>query len=93
METVEFFKALADENRQTILRVLRDADEMSVSDLCEHLADLAQPTVSHHLQILRQCRLVEMRKVGKHVFYQLNRVTFHAAGNALYLEWHLEQVR
>ena len=93
METVRFFKALADENRQMILRILREVDEMSVNDLCERLADLAQPTVSHHLQVLRECRLVEARKVGKHVFYQLNRVTFHAAGNALYMEWRIEQGR
>lgn len=87
MDTVEFFRALADENRQHILQILRAVDEMSVNDLCERLEVLAQPTVSHHLHVLRQCRLVETRKVGKHVFYQLNRVTLHAAGNALYLEW------
>ena len=89
MHTVKFFKALADENRQTILRILRDVDEMSVNELCGHLADLTQPTVSHHLHILRECRLVDARKVGKHVLYQLNRVTLHAAGNALYMEWRI----
>ena len=92
MDTLEFFKALADENRQTILRILREVDELSVNELCERLRELSQPTVSHHLQVLRQCRLVEARKVGKHVFYQLNRVTLHAAGRALSLEWSIHAV-
>lgn len=89
METIGFFKALADENRQMILRILRGVDEMSVNELCERLADASQPTVSYHLQVLRQCRLVDARKVGKQVFYQLNRVTLHAAGTALYTEWRI----
>ena len=91
METVFFFKALADETRQTILRALRDVDELSVTDICECLPHMSQPTVSHHLHVLRHCRLVETRKVGKQVFYQLNRVTLHAAGNAFYLEWRIER--
>ena len=92
METVDFFKALSDETRHTILQILRQVEELSVNDLCERLPRLRQPTVSHHLHILRQCRLVETRKVGRQVFYQLNRVTLHAAGNAFYLEWRIERI-
>ncbi len=91
MNTVDFFRALGDDTRQTILQILQDVEELSVNDLCEQLPRLTQPTISHHLHVLRQCRLVEMRKVGRQVFYQLNRVTLHVAGNAFYLEWHLER--
>jgi ArsR family transcriptional regulator, arsenate/arsenite/antimonite-responsive transcriptional repressor len=92
MDTVMFFRALGDQHRQVILRLLRDADEISVSELCQELPGLSQPTVSHHLHVLRQCCLVERRKVGKVVFYQLNRVAFHMAGQTLYDEWCIEHV-
>jgi len=90
MDTVMFFRALGDQHRQVILQLLKDADEISVTELCRELPSLSQPTVSHHLHVLRQCRLVEKRKVGKVVFYQLNRVTFHMAGQTFYQEWSLE---
>jgi ArsR family transcriptional regulator len=44
---------------------------MNVSALCEVL-ELAQPTVSHHLGLLREARLVRTRREGKQVHYALN---------------------
>ena len=68
---VDFCRALADETRQQILQILV-AEDRCVGDLVEQL-DLAQPTVSHHLGILKNLGLVERRREGKRIFYSLNR--------------------
>ena len=73
---VEFAKALADDTRQKIM-ALCCCEWRSVSELTDKLA-VAQPTVSHHLAILRDAGLVELRRDGKQTFYTLNqnRVAF-----------------
>ena len=68
---VEFCKALADETRQKILEMLVDG-EMPVHDIVEAF-NMSQPSISHHLGVLRQSKLVTSRKEGKQVFYALNR--------------------
>ncbi len=62
-------KALADESRIRALLALRDG-ELCVCDIIE-LLDLAPSTVSKHLSILRQARLVETRKDGRWIYYRL----------------------
>ena len=62
-------KALADENRVRALLALRDG-ELCVCDIIE-LLDLAPSTVSKHLSILRQARLVEAKKDGRWIYYRL----------------------
>ncbi|HEY7016824.1 MAG TPA: metalloregulator ArsR/SmtB family transcription factor [Gaiellaceae bacterium] len=65
------FKALADPSRVAIVNRLAGAEEVCVCDLLRTL-ELAQPTVSHHLKILRQAGLVEVaRKRGTWVYYRL----------------------
>ena len=71
MDTVEFGKALADETRQKIM-ALCCCQWLNVGDIVEAL-DVAQPTVSHHLSILRKAGLVHTRRKGKQVFYTLNQ--------------------
>ena len=71
IDCVEFCKALADETRQQILVMLQDK-EMSVSDIVDAFT-MSQPTISHHLSILKQLGLLTSRKDGKQVFYALNR--------------------
>jgi DNA-binding transcriptional ArsR family regulator len=66
----DFVKALADETRQRILELLRER-EMSVTELNEHFA-VTQPTVSHHLAILRRAKLVSLRHEGRQTFYRVN---------------------
>jgi len=68
---VDFCKALADETRQKILEMLRQG-EMCVTDIVAAF-DMSQPTISHHLSILKQFGLVTSRKEGKEVFYAINR--------------------
>jgi len=62
-----FFKALGDETRQRILRLL-SIREMCVCELITAL-NMTQPTTSHHLSILEYAGLVESRKEGRWVFY------------------------
>jgi len=62
-----FFKALADDTRLRILRLLQ-VREMCVCEIMVAL-DLTQSTASHHLGILENAGLVRDRKEGKWVFY------------------------
>jgi len=65
-----FYKALADETRLKILRLL-GIREMCVCEIMVAL-DLTQPTASHHLGLLETVGLVKHRKEGKWVFYRLS---------------------
>jgi DNA-binding transcriptional ArsR family regulator len=77
---VEIFRLLSDKTRLNILLLLV-AGERNVSSLCDELA-LPQPTVSHHLGLLRMRNLINNRRDGKQVFYGLNgHVVPDAASN------------
>ncbi len=73
---VLFAKAIADETRQKIMNICC-CESLSVNEIVEKL-DVSQPTVSHHLAILRDADLVTTREEGKQTFYSLNqeRVSF-----------------
>jgi ArsR family transcriptional regulator, arsenate/arsenite/antimonite-responsive transcriptional repressor len=65
------FKALADPRRLTMLATLaRAEDEVCVCDFTGALP-LEQPTVSHHLKILREARLVTCERRGTWVYYRI----------------------
>jgi len=64
-----FFKALADETRLRILKLL-EVREMCVCEVMVAL-DLTQPTASHHLGLLENAGFVKGRKEGKWVFYKI----------------------
>jgi ArsR family transcriptional regulator len=68
---VEFAKALADETRQKIMN-LCCCEWISVNDIVQQL-NVTQPTVSHHLAVLREAGLVEVREEGRQTFYRLNQ--------------------
>ncbi len=72
MNSVQFGKAIADETRQKIMRHLC-CQWLCVSDVVEKLGQVSQPTVSHHLSILRDAGLVNTRREGKQIFYTLNQ--------------------
>lgn len=64
------FKALGDPTRLEIVRLLRDRSR-TPSELLEQLR-IAQPTLSHHLDILKRADLVETRREGQFIRYSLN---------------------
>ena len=76
VDPVLFAKALADETRQKIMNECC-CRWLSVSEIVEKM-DVSQPTVSHHLAVLRDANLVHVREEGKQTFYSLNqeRVAF-----------------
>jgi DNA-binding transcriptional ArsR family regulator len=71
VDTVEFAKALADETRQKIM-ALCCCEWVSVNDIVSKL-DVAQPTVSHHLKILKNAGLVKSERRGKRVMYTIDQ--------------------
>ena len=70
-DCVEFCKALADETRQRILEMLLER-ELCVGDIVDAF-HISQPTISHHLDVLKRFGLVTSRKEGKQVFYATAR--------------------
>jgi ArsR family transcriptional regulator len=64
------FKALADPTRVAIVNRLTTADAVCVCDLTAAF-ELSQPTISHHLRILREAGLVEAERRGTWAYYRL----------------------
>ena len=66
----QLFKLLSDRTRLQIV-ILLAAGERNVTSLCEELK-LPQPTVSHHLGLLRMNRIIINKRLGKQVIYALD---------------------
>lgn len=64
------FRALNDPTRRKILEMLRQKD-LSAGEIAE-VFDMTKPSISHHLDLLRQAELVEARKEGQFVIYSLS---------------------
>jgi ArsR family transcriptional regulator len=91
-ETVNLFKALADETRLRILSLLLSNDELCV---CDIIAALKQPqsTISRHLAYLRRTGWVCDRRCGPWIYYSLDRKTAAShKGLADFLKNHLADV-
>jgi ArsR family transcriptional regulator, arsenate/arsenite/antimonite-responsive transcriptional repressor len=69
-ELAERFRALADPTRVAIVNRLSGAEELCVCDL-NAAFELSQPTISHHLKILRDAGLVESTRRGTWAYYRL----------------------
>jgi DNA-binding transcriptional ArsR family regulator len=78
-DPILFAKVLADETRQKIMKIC-SCRWISVTGIVEQLS-VTQPTVSHHLAVLRDAGLVNIREEGKQTFYRLDqqRIT-HCCG-------------
>ena len=70
-DPVLFAKAIADETRQRIMSECCCC-WLSVNEIVEKIG-FSQPTISHHLAILRDANLVNIREEGKQTFYTLNQ--------------------
>ena len=66
----EMFKVMNDPTRLRIINALL-LSEMCVCDIAA-LMDMTQPTISHHLKIMRQSELIKYRRDGKVVYYSLD---------------------
>jgi len=67
----EVLRALSDETRQGIIVLLGKHGSLCVSDLAAYF-NVGRPTVSHHLHVLKEAKVVRVEKQGKEMHYSLN---------------------
>lgn len=72
-EGARLFKALGDPARLAILRRLRGQTEVCACDFVD-CCGVGQPTVSHHLRVLREAGLVRGERRGPWIYYRLEPV-------------------
>ena len=76
------FKALADPARVALIARLAGGEEVCVCDLVDG-SGLSQPTISHHLGILRRAGLVSSRRRGTWAYYRLESMAVEELAAAL----------
>jgi len=64
------FKALNDPTRRTILEMLQQRD-MTAGEIADQF-HISFPSISHHLDLLKQAKLVSAEKEGQFIYYSLN---------------------
>ena len=64
------FKALNDPTRREILAILKEGD-LTAGEIADRF-EISKPSISHHLDLLRQAGLVESVKEGQFIYYSLN---------------------
>ena len=69
-EIAKIFKALCDENRVTIIKLLQSGEKCAC-DISEQLS-LSQSKLSYHMKILCASEIVECRYEGKWTYYKIN---------------------
>ena len=73
---ISFFKALANEERLEIVKLLRQNGEMFAQDVEKHFY-LEQSTTSHHLNMLKRSGIAKSRKQGRKVYYSIDIDSFN----------------
>lgn len=73
------FKALSDETRLKIVAFLKSGKEHCACKILETLT-IKQPTLSYHMKILLEARLIHARKQGTWMWYTLDKSVFKQAG-------------
>jgi len=68
------FKALADPNRREIIRFLKEKS-MTAGEIADKF-NISKPSISHHLNILKQAGLVDDERKGQNIVYSLNTSVF-----------------
>ena len=66
------FSALGDEHRQRILLTFEPGEHLNVGQIVE-VSTLSRSAVSHHLKILREAGVLDSEKIGKEVYFWLNK--------------------
>ncbi|CAN5527091.1 sporulation delaying system autorepressor SdpR [soil metagenome] len=68
------FKALGDPTRRQIIDLLRQRD-MTAGEIADHFS-ISKPSISHHLDLLKQAEIVVSIKEGQYIIYSLNTTVF-----------------
>jgi DNA-binding transcriptional ArsR family regulator len=80
--TSRVFTALGDEHRQRILLTFEPGERLNVGQIVE-VSTLSRSAVSHHLQILKYAGVLDSEKVGKEVYYWVNKAFLDEALTAV----------
>jgi ArsR family transcriptional regulator, arsenate/arsenite/antimonite-responsive transcriptional repressor len=78
----QVFAALGDEHRQRILLTFEPGERLNVGQIVE-VSTLSRSAVSHHLKILREAGVLESEKLGKEVYFWLNKKQIRTALKAV----------
>jgi DNA-binding transcriptional ArsR family regulator len=70
--TAKVFTALGDEHRQRILLLFERGEELNVGQIAE-ASTLSRSAVSHHLKILREAGVLSNEKIGKEVWFRIDK--------------------
>jgi ArsR family transcriptional regulator len=81
----QIFKALSDSTRRQILRMLQKQD-LSAGEIALHF-DISKPSISHHLNVLKQADLVQDVRQGQNIYYSINTTVFQE-----FMGWFLEMM-
>jgi DNA-binding transcriptional ArsR family regulator len=68
------FKALSDPSRRKILQMLKEKD-LTAGEIAEAF-NISKPSISHHLNLLKQANLVIDERQGQNIYYSLNTTVF-----------------
>ena len=71
-EVADLFMALGDEQRQRILLTFEPGERLNVTQIVS-VSALTRTTVSHHLKVLRQAGALQSEKVGKEVYFWIDK--------------------
>jgi ArsR family transcriptional regulator len=83
IELANALKALADPTRLKIMSLLAGSDEPTcVCDITPRFS-ISQPTISHHLRILRDADFIYSERRGTFMYYQLNRAALAGLPDAM----------
>lgn len=66
------FTALGDEHRQRMVLIFAPGERLNVGQIAE-VSTLARSTVSHHLKILREAGVLDSEKIGKEIYFWVNK--------------------
>lgn len=83
------FKAFSDDTRREILRRLQQGD-LTAGEIAACF-DLTKPSISHHLNVLKQADLVQDVRKGQHIFYSLNTTVFQEVLGWIFEVWKPEE--
>ncbi len=76
----KLLKALGDPVRLRLMSLIASADEACVCDLTTPFS-VSQPTISHHLRVLREAGLVDSERRGTWVYYRARRDALDSLGS------------
>ncbi|GFR37244.1 transcriptional regulator [Insulibacter thermoxylanivorax] len=74
MSLNDTFKALSDPTRRKILDLLKERDR-TAGEIAEHFT-MTKPSISNHLNMLKQAGLITDERQGQHIVYSLNTTVF-----------------